>query len=431
MNVLIINQHTSNRGDESAGKALLSRLKDEEWVKEIGIIYNEKGLSDSEKLNTTTAKTIRHYEKHFTIIDKVLIILSLLLPFRLIRTASRVIGDSGFGREMALVEKADLVLNAPSGVNLGPYKDWIYLWRIYAAIKSKKHTAIYSISFGPLPGNFLFRKKSWFVLKNVDFLSLRDKRSQDFAAANAVNYIPAIDTAFLETNHVSGLPDELNETLNGSYCVFVPNRLYAWHPCFMNISPRQLDSFYVDVMNLFLSKGNKLVMLPQLYGKYNDSEYFGELKLGTLKPDMVTIISDKYNSDTQQLIIRKAAFVIGARYHSIVFAVNNKIPFISLSYEHKMEYMLDILRMKDRNIDLTELFASGRPIEHCLDDIARLYENPVPEPKLAEANRRAKQIAEKTYEHFRNDLAAAITIDESRPGGFGALRNLERSEDSG
>ncbi len=355
----------------------------------------------------------------------------MLLPFRLIRSVSRIIGNSGFEREIVLIEKADLVLNAPGGVNLGPYRDWIYLWRIYAAVKSKKHTAIYSISFGPLPGNFLFKKKSWFVLKNVDFLSLRDKKSQDYAGANAVHYTPAIDTAFLETNHESRLPDELNGVLNESYHVFVPNRLYAWHPCFMNVSPQLIDSFYVDAMNLLLSRGNRLVMLPQLYGKHNDSEYFDELKPRTLKPDMVIIISDKYNSDTQQLIIKKAAFVTGARYHSIVFAVNNKIPFISLSYEHKMEYMLDILGMKDRNIDLTEFFVSGGPIKHFLDDIARLYENAVPESRLSEANKRAKEIAEKTYEHFRNNLAAANTIYESRPGGSGALRNLKRSEDPG
>ena len=40
MRLLIINQHTSNHGDEAAGMALYDRLLGEPSVEEIGILYN-------------------------------------------------------------------------------------------------------------------------------------------------------------------------------------------------------------------------------------------------------------------------------------------------------------------------------------------------------------------------------------------------------
>ena len=89
--------------------------------------------------------------------------------------------------------------------------------------KLKKDVALYSISFGPLPNDRLFRRASIYALKNVNFLSLRDSKSQSYAAALDINFHSSIDTAFLFNHPPPAVPEELRSELLEEYVIFVPN----------------------------------------------------------------------------------------------------------------------------------------------------------------------------------------------------------------
>ena len=78
-------------------------------------------------------------------------------------------------------------------------------------------------------------------------------------------------------------------------------------------------------------------------------------------------ISDKYNSDVQQTVIAGAQSVIGARYHSIVFAINNGVPFISLSYEHKMSGLLCSLGGEEMMVDIVDTFISSENMQATIE----------------------------------------------------------------
>src|SRR5690606_306272 len=104
--------------------------------------------------------------------------------------------------------------------------------------------------------------------------------------------------------------------------------------------------------------------LPQLYKqRINDEAYFKMLKTKT-NIENIIIIPETCGSDLQQDIISKAKFLIGARYHSVVFAINNEIPFVGLSYEHKISRLLRILSLEDRMVNIENLsdedVASGK-----------------------------------------------------------------------
>lgn len=99
-------------------------------------------------------------------------------------------------------------------------------------------------------------------------------------------------------------------------------------------------------------------MLPQTFNYktelMDDINLFKELSQKTSSENII-VISDQYSSDIQQTIISSAKFVVGARYHSVVFAINNNVPFVALSYEHKIAGLLNTLDKTDRMIDITGL----------------------------------------------------------------------------
>ena len=352
MKILIINQHTGNHGDEAAGKALLRGLREQGISDNISIFYNVKKLLDIEKLDID--ENIRHHVSiESTFIDKILLILTFILPFFIVKRLYR------FGKlskyEYNFINQFDEIINAPGGVNMGPYKDWRYIWRLYISIKMKKKVAIYSISFGPLPDSYLFKKVSYFILKNVKFLSLRDRKSQEYADQLSVDYIPSIDTAFLNNQPAIIIPEEMTNLLVDTYIVVVPNQLNKWHPNYQSIEENSFDNIYLSIINYFITKKINIVLLPQLFGHMNDIDYFQTLKEKSDTPSRVIVIDEKYSSDIQQKIINQAEFLVGARYHTIIFSINNKKPFVSLAYEHKMTNTLELIDLDENNIEIKKI----------------------------------------------------------------------------
>ena len=107
---------------------------------------------------------------------------------------------------------------------------------------------------------------------------------------------------------------------------------------------------------------------------------------------IVQIFEDIYSSDIQQTIIKGSRFVVGARYHSIVFSINNGVNFISLSYEHKMNGLLEVLDLSKYEIDLSKLFLLGAEIEDVMSNMEVLFDD-FDNEKVKKSSIIAKQIA--------------------------------------
>ena len=364
MKILIINQHTSNHGDEAAGKALIRGIREAGIEDEIAVLYNVRELLEIEKF--TIDKETKHLcSGRATFIDKVLLILTFIFPFFIVKRLYKL--GQFIKYEYNLINEYDKVINGPGGVNIGPYKDWLYIWRLFVSLKLGKKVAIYSISFGPIPDTFLFKIVSKYILRNVDFLSLRDSKSQRYADELSLNYISSIDTAFLNNQPDTKIPIEIESQLKDDYVVVVPNQLYKWHPNYRNIKEDILDSLFLKVIGYFTKKKLKVVLLPQLFGLQNDSEYFNHLKNQSEKQDFIIIVDDNYSSDIQQKIIRQAKFLVGARYHTIIFSVNNRRPFLSLAYEHKMTNTLELIDLSENNIYIKKILNNELDIKEILE----------------------------------------------------------------
>lgn len=356
MNILLINQPLDNRGDESAHKALLRSLVTKIPNVHITVLFignSMKSIKEFE-VNSNAITYIRIIpQKGWTKIGKYGLIFSPYLWF--LHPTLRAI--------IKYYRKADLILCAPGGICMGGFQNWPHLYSLYIAKFLNKKLAYYGRSFGPFPektlSNKLFKKYSLKMLNYFYFLSIRDNKSEKLAQILNIKYITTVDSAFLDTPHID-IPIEISDLYKSSpYIVFVPNSL-IWHYAYKNKINKEISlSFFSHLTEILLKTfpNSKILMLPQIYDfeipQNGDMYFFYEIK-DKLKDDRIIVLSEQYSSDVQQAIISKSQFVVGARYHSIVFAINNKRPFISLSYEHKMTGLLETLNQTENMIDITK-----------------------------------------------------------------------------
>lgn len=415
MRILIINQPLNNRGDESAHKALIRRLlnanKDIDivciWVAVENII-NYKNINSFCVDNTRIQYKII---KPFGVWKSSVIYVKLLHLYMQTRNKWLLKLYPTFHKLLSYYQSADIVLCAPGGICMGGFQDWRHLFMLSLAKDIKKPLVYYGRSFGPFPEktklNKLFKKISLEMLDYFSFLSIRDRKTEELAKKlNVKKYFTTVDSAFLDSHHVQ-IPNEILQMINSEdYIVFVPNSL-IWHFAYKNkIDYETVLKFYSGLLNIMLSHypNSRVVMLPQTYGRNdklgNDINLFKDI-VEKIKDNRIVVIDDKYDSDIQQSIISKARFVCGARYHSIVFAINQSRPFIALSYEHKIAGLLETLGCSNCMIDITNSLDNNELVKKTYllfeDKINNLKNNTL-------VTQKAKEIANNCFNEFLHYL---------------------------
>jgi len=356
MNILIINQPLNNRGDESAHKGLVRALCKKLPQCKIKVLFIGANDNSVAQFNVNIDNVEYINLKPFKAFYKISILgLKHKAPllWYLHPTIRKV---------MDIYKKHDYILCAPGGICMGGFQNWMHLFMLKLAKHLQKPLIYYGRSFGPFPtvtkDNRIFKKNSIEMLNYFCFLSIRDQKTEELAKELNVHYYSTVDSAFLDSPKVQ-IPAEIQNILrNKKYVIFVPNEL-IWHQTYKNkISKETVTSFYYQLTLIIRRKFPKyhIVMLPQTfnYGKGDDVNFFIELA-NHIKDQHIIVINDKYSSDIQQEIIAQSSFLIGARYHSVVFAINNNIPFIALSYEHKIAGLLNTLNYNNRMVDITNL----------------------------------------------------------------------------
>jgi colanic acid/amylovoran biosynthesis protein len=399
--LLIVNQPLNNRGDEAAHRALLhSILNDLPNVKILVLFIDQNQNSvdqfdvHSPRVSYVNLKSISGWRRAvmFGIKYKCLF-LSRIHP-----TARKIV---------CLFNQANMVLCAPGGICMGGFQNWRHVALLSVAKALNKPIAYYGRSIGPFPTltpqNRLFKKISIGLLQYFSFLSLRDKKSMDLAESLNVKYEPTVDSAFLELPNVD-IPLKISNLIiaNHPYIVFVPN-LLIWHFAYKGkVSLDEVLKFYKKILDCIIAKypDHKIVMLPQTfnYGSYrgDDINFFRDLKQYAQCEKMI-IIPDTYSSDIQQTIISKADCIIGARYHSVVFAINQAVPFVALSYEHKIQGLLEALNKTESMVDITKTFDSEENMNMTIELFSKSLSVA---HKDVGAQKNAKEMARSCFDKF-------------------------------
>ena len=215
-----------------------------------------------------------------------------------------------------------------------------------------------------------------------------------------LRFYNTVDTAFLDNPKID-IDQYTKNIIGDDYIVYVPN-LLIWHFAYSKYKKEQILDFFVAVAKIMLDRfpEKKIVMLPQTFnfGNYeNDDIHFFHDIANCCNTDRIVVVPDRFSSDYQQTIIRSSCGVVGARYHSVVFAINNNIPFVAFNYEHKIEGLLQTLNLQDYMINLGAVFDNS---EYTKAALALFSEKIQIWRKNEKATLEAKSIAEDAFKEL-------------------------------
>lgn len=422
MKIVIVNQPLGNRGDESAHKGLIRTLLKSLPKVNIKVLF--VGVSqDSINQFAIESKQVEYINLLNRESSNALI--SNCKPLRFcysrwkkwfyqrfykIAIQSLQTGDYALWNTQPIVQKiksyyadADLILCAPGGICMGGFQNWYHLFFLKLAQKMNKPLAYYGRSFGPFPTetelNRKFKALSLELLRYFTFISIRDKKTEALAQELSIDYVPTLDSAFLDTPQID-LPSAAQTLLGEApYMVFVPN-LLTWHYAYSSIPKETILSFYNQLIDCIIERfpNYRIVMLPQTFNSASSNDILLFKEIADIRKDArLVVMPDCYSSDIQQRIIRNATFVVGARYHSIVFSINQAVPFVALSYEHKIAGLLQTLEKDDCMIDISNIFTNEVLIQKAVD----AFKNMLPKLKAdVQAQANAKQKTDACFQLF-------------------------------
>lgn len=342
ISVLIINQHSHNFGDDAAGTALINRLLLNSRVSRIDIIYNSCDVA----IPVTNEKV--HHRLDISL-RKVGIL--ELLKFCIFGGKTKYKTKSSTMKKwINIIDRADYIYVAPCGANIGIYKDWLFLFRVYMIIRRKK-TPIFHYNTIGKSGSPIFDFFAKRVLKK-SIIFVRETKSKKYLESLGLKAKFGPDTAFM----LSKCEIEIRDKVIG----FVPSEFGNWHPNFKrtNIDLYIQNNICKEIAEICIKGNYKIELLPHL-NTNSEKEYYEKIRSKLIgfgvKSTMVVIRNDINNFMKYDEAIASCQFIIGMRYHTIVLAVKNERPFISICYENKMNELCQYTGMHNYHINLDSM----------------------------------------------------------------------------
>lgn len=355
MNILIINCHSNNRGDEAAVRSM---------VEELNILYPESKfiLAVRGDKYPNFPKNVEFIQMYHPLSFK------RMLEYKLIKFTRGKLCLSKISKNyLKSIFWADIILHAPGGPSIGDIylKDEKgYLRGLDILITLKKKYIFYAPSMGPFnqKKNFFLRKK---ILSNASAIILRDPISKKYVNEFMpnLNVYQTLDSAFQYDFKTDRYATILME--NKNLFSFISNKKVIgititdlkWHPKYSANS--YISENIKNVFDEFLLKyeglGYKFIFIPQLYGSANDEFLMKYYKKNDVNYYILSSNNTNYDTFFQQFLISKLYAVIGMRYHSNIFSAKEGTPFISISYEQKMFGFMQKIGLEEYCIDINEL----------------------------------------------------------------------------
>lgn len=328
-NVLIVNQHGDNRGDEAALRGCIdgldSRLPDAEFV-----VFHQF-FSPASKIDPGVP--VEYFPLKLPIVEAARFALAATLHRFGLRWARALAGPTG-RRMIDAYDQADLVLSAPGGPYFGDLYagheivHWFYAW-----LGSGRGTPLVlaAPSAGPFRHRLLnpIRRRGF---RMFDRVIVREERSAEMLRC----FMPGLD---VEVTADAALQQQVSADD---------------HPITDAVDPADVATVVVAVRDpgddrrdvhdrAVVAAVNDLArrvpvsvhFLPQLHGpRHQDMPYLQGLA-DRIDAASVTVVSDEVSSVAHRALIAAADLVVAGRYHPAVFSVSSATPVVVLPYEHK------------------------------------------------------------------------------------------------
>jgi colanic acid/amylovoran biosynthesis protein len=372
LKICIVNAHWSNRGDEAALRPLIDSILNYSSEIELTVIFKDR-------------KEVRQFPYE----GRVKYFSAQYLPKDLAEVEEIVehcdIIANPLSEIVRTLRKQNLIVYSPGGAVISDKFWWTkqleYLLPFMCAGKFSVPIVVAAPSIGPFDDdkdkNLL--RHQWLSYANK--ICVREPISAEYLKKlQLTNVEVTIDTAFYDEPHEADVIERWNDSgelrdffLKHKKMVGFTLSDFSWNVEYREKGQMIADSEKIvrNFIHKLSEKGYGILLIPQLFGNQNDSEY-----LKQFSETNVFILSDRYDTYFQQYVISKCYAVVGMRYHSNIFAAKMGVPFIAIGYEEKMYGFMENWGLSDFLIRLPFL---TEPVLlekwHSLQDNYETYKN--------------------------------------------------------
>ena len=357
MKIVIINCHWDNRGDEAAIRAMIDELR----VKYPSAdIYVQRALGEfgsfPENEHVKVLPPFPIGGKKRRIQEQISI-----------ETKGKINLTSGAKAFYKAINGADIVLHAPGGPSIGDIympQETIKLRRLLAVKKAGVPYAFYAPSMGPFKNaeRNPVRKE---ILEGASLICLRE----DISAKMVKEFVPltnpivTLDSAFQHDIDINENEKKFNEYTelkdfvgNGQNVIGITITDLQWNSLYKGDgkTKENIRETFTEFIKKITGVGYKVLFIPQLFSEANDYVYMKSFAIQNCY-----VMSDKYDCYFQQFIISKIKAVVGMRYHSNIFSAKMGTPFVSVSYEQKMQGFMKKAGLLEYCLPISELSANS------------------------------------------------------------------------
>lgn len=343
LRISIVHQHTNNFGDDAAGLALITAIRDlyPDTIFDVFYIWHRGGSP-----MPGAGDGVTHHMLDSLSGDKE------RRPEWAIRSAANGVGAPAMTPELAemvsICLASDHVFVSPAGSNIGIYKDWMYLLSL-ALLTQRGVRLTFCQNSIHSSGSAPFDRIAKKVLKK-SLVYVRETASATYLREAGVPSVLGVDTALsapFPTRSVSAAHERKTLTV-------VPTKLSSWHRDHRSVDDSSLINGTIgSAIRHFVNQADHAVeLLGHLYGPEDESDMLSALAEELRTAGVETTVTKPDSAAEYEQAICNTDVVLSMRYHGLVLAGHAATPCVALAYENKMVEAAGYLGMREFCLDV-------------------------------------------------------------------------------
>ena len=302
--------------------------------------YGFDNLGD-EAILAAVVQSLRELEENFSIV-----VLSNQPQVTAERYQVEAINRFNFKTIIKTIKKADIFISG-GGSLLQDVTSWrtipYYLGLVWLAQFFQLKTVFYAQGVGPI-NSTLNRKLVKWVGNRTDQITVRDRDSAQLL--HDIGIDPGLVSVTVDPVFAFN-PEQLNQNISDKLSDEL-NDLLATDEKLIGVSVRPWkDNSYLESMARGADlaadlTGGRVVFVPMHQGK--DVEV--SRKVQEMMDHDSTLLADNYTPTEMLEVYNNFDLFLGVRLHSLIFAAVNRVPFIGISYDPKVDSLMSALEME-------------------------------------------------------------------------------------
>lgn len=266
-----------------------------------------------------------------------------------------------------------------------------YLGIMQMALLFRKPVFMYAQGVGPLRRKWL-QRLTGFLLNRIQYRSVRDVESKKLLMHCGVK--KPIDVTVDPVLGFETTPVQFSE----SFEEFLLNKpivfsLRSWE------NHDSMVNYYREVIKSLNERGIPVILIPF---HHPDDIDFSKKIASTIENPLLSVAEKLLSIDEMLTIIKNSRLVFGVRLHSLIFAANQEVPFVGLSYDPKIDSFLSLYDKKP--IASTDNF-------DCHSTLLSIFET------LDSSEKEKEKISKKQKEIIEQLQLPLVAIDKHFLGG--------------